>query len=497
MDDPHEYILQILYPINGGLAYGPGTGFVGRLFYDLGIPFRLGIEAVFLMACVLVLKALFAWPWRNWLSLGLFVLMTFDPAIAELFSHFYSDQVWMIETMIAFSCIVLAFRPPSRPNWILLNIAALLLGLSALTRSVFLPLIGGLVTFAFLAGILLLLKNREARRKKEIGTLALSMATWLLLIGAVYEGACIYNLRAHGYNGISAIDSAEFKKFYFCLQSVGEPTGKPYFPIDQDRRELIAKAGITSKWFMEEMDPTGYFRKVGMEHYGTADIASGWLEFALFNEAYRGSDGDLRNCFALFKTIENEIATAGDHGVFKVRPILPLPDSRVAIVAKVFPRALHTTLGEIAFEPSSADLILNPHLHYDDRDFTVALNRRVVHESPARDLIWFLLCGVYRAIYTSYLVYAYLISWLLFLIVFVIKWSRIESLSLHWVGQQLFGLFFIVLLFWYALFDASGWPALSRYMIFNHVMLPILLIYYLTLTRRLLRDEHLEREEHV
>ena len=41
---------------------------------------------------------------------------------------------------------------------------------------------------------------------------------------------------------------------------------------------------------------------------------------------------------------------------------------------------------------------------------------------------------------------------------------------------------------WYALFDASGMPATSRYLIFNHVMLPLLIGYYLSATVRLLKN---------
>ena len=78
---------------------------------------------------------------------------------------------------------------------------------------------------------------------------------------------------------------------------------------------------------MGEMDGTGAFKQIGLQHYGTADIASGWLEFAIFIDAYQATDGDLRQCFALFTTIENEIAESNRRGLLKVRPIVPLPDS--------------------------------------------------------------------------------------------------------------------------------------------------------------------------
>ena len=41
MDDPYEYVLQVLHPMDAGIADGPGTGLFGFFFYKLGIPFGL------------------------------------------------------------------------------------------------------------------------------------------------------------------------------------------------------------------------------------------------------------------------------------------------------------------------------------------------------------------------------------------------------------------------------------------------------------------------
>jgi hypothetical protein len=344
----------------------------------------------------------------------------------------------------------------------------------------------GILFFSGLAMLLLFFKQPVSQRKAGLGAWTMATISILLVIGLIYEGTCAYNFRSHGYNGISAIDSSEFKKFYFCLQSVGEPTGKPYFPIDQDRRELIARAGPNAKWFMAEMNQSSYLKQVGLEHFGSADIASGWLEFAIFNVAYRASDGNLQKCYSLFDTIEKEIADADRRGILKVRPIVPLPDSRVSLVAEAYPGALLTTINEVAWEPPASALAWNTALGYDNPDFTTALHRRVIQESPVRDRIWTLLCGVYDWLYTPLVVYFYLIVWLVYLTLILI-WPQMETLSPGWIAQQLFGFFFLIWIAWYAIFDASGWPALSRYMIFNHVLLPILLIYYLISTVRLLR----------
>lgn len=486
VDDPHEYVLQILHPVNGGLAYPPGTGLVGRLFHDLGIPFRLGIETAFLVASVLVVRALFDWPWKGTLALGLFVLTLLNPAPAELFSHLLSDQVWMIETMLGLSCFVLAFREEGKLQWSFLLMAVFFFGLSEVTRSVTLPLLAGTNLFALLALALLLAKYRSKQLKRSLDLLALTIPTLIAGLLLIYGGISRYNYVHHGYTGLCYIDSTEYKDFYLTLQAVGDPTGARYFPIDEDRRKLIARAGPTSAWFIGQLEANGFYKQAGLDHYGRNDIPSGWFHWATFTATMNG--GDYMTAFAIFRTIENEIAAASRGGTLRVRSIAPLPDCRVGIVLGAFPDGLRHTIRQSLHEPApTAFTARGAHSRYDSPEFTRALTRRTVTESPLRESAWQVLAGVYAWIYTRAIIYLYLATLVVFLGVVAVRWKQIEAFSFTFIAQQFFNVLFVVFLFWYALFDASGMPVTPRYMILDHLLLPLLIASFASATVRLLR----------
>jgi hypothetical protein len=488
VDDPHEYVLQILYPVNGGLAYPPGTGLVGRLFHDLGIPFRLGIEAAFLAASTLVVRSLFRWPWEGWLGLGLFFLTILNPATAELFSHLFSDQVWLIETMLAVSCFVLVFREEGRLGWSFLLLTVFFFGLSEITRSVSIPLLAGTNLFALLALALLLAKHRSKMLKRNLDLLALTIPTLIFGQLLIYGGVCRFNYVHHGYTGLSYIDSTEYKDFYLTLQAVGDPTGGRYFPIDEDRRKLIARAGPDSAWFVGQLEANGFYKQAGLDHYGRYDIPSGWFHWATFSATMNG--GDYMTAFAIFHSIEGEIADAGHRGVIKVRSIAPLPDCRINIVMGAFPDGLRHAIRQSLHEPvPTAFTIQGAHSRYDNPEFTRALTRRTVMESPLRESVWRILARVYALIYTRATFYLYAAVLVVFMGAVAVRWKQIEEFSLTFIAQQFFNVLFIVFLLWYAFFDASGMPVTARYMVLNHLLMPLLIAYFASATVRVLRGE--------
>ena len=488
VDDPHEYVLQILYPANGGLSYPPGTGLVGQLFREVGIPFRLSIETAFVVATILVVRALFCWPWQSYLALGLFLLTLFDTAPVELFSHLYSDQVWLIETMLGLALFVLAFREEGKITWSFLLFAVGFFGLSEITRSVTIPLIAGTNLFALLALTLTLAKYRSKKLKRNMDRLAQTIPT--LLAGAliVYGGMSRYDYIHHGYTGMSYIDSSEYKNFYLSLQSVGDPSGVKYFPIDEDRRKLIAQAGPNSAWFIGQLEANGFYKQAGQNHYGRYDIPAGWFHWATFAATMK--DGDYMKAFAIFRSIEDEIDTANQQGKLKVRSIAPLPDARLGIVMSALPTGLRLTIRRTVHEPApSAFAGPGGPSRYVNPEFTKALTRRTVTESPLRDNVWQNLARVYAWIYTRATFFLYVAALAGFLVALARQWKRIEEFSPKFIAQQLFNILFIVFFLWYALFDACGMPVTSRYMILNHVLLPLLIGYFARATERLVRGE--------
>lgn len=478
-NDPLVYVMQTLHPLSTASPYGPGTGLFASIFYHLGIPFRIGIEIAFMAALTWTLAALIGWPARNGLSCALFWFALFNPTPAALFASFYSDQVWMVETMLGLSFLVLALRDPVRAKTSSLLCAALLLGFATITRSCFAPLVACLVVFSGLAIALLRFRRAPA---KFLLTFAGPMAVVILGIAAIYFTTCSYNAHRLGYSGLSAIDCREYRDFYLCLQSVGEPTGVARYPIGEERRNLIAQAGPESKSLMEQLDRETYFKEISREAFGTYDLASGWFHFAVFS----ANGSDIGKTYTRFRAIEREIHEAAAQGKLKTRQVLPLPDARLQLVLQEFHGALRSTILAAVHEPTpypsgwSAQRPL-----YDNADFTRALTRQHVVDSPIRYQIWSLLRPVYAAIYRPALLLFLLATMLAYWLFLLFRWSPTLGQPLALLARELFGLFFLALIFWYAFFDASGMPVQTRYMIYQNVMLPILLGHYFHAFRQL------------
>jgi hypothetical protein len=482
-NDPAEYVAQILF--NWGLGYGPGTGYVGKLFYELGIPFRFGIEIAYLVSSLLVLKALLEWPTRSFLSLGLYLFVIFNPAPEELFSHLMSDQVWLVETMLGLSFLVFFAGDRSKFRWIYALLSSLCLGFSVITRSALIPLMTAFLLWAALSGVLRWLKgNGRGLDFSAIGACLLCLYT----INFFYYSTCYHHLKYHGFFGISLYDSREYKDFYMCLQSVGDPTGEKYYPIDDHRLELIGQAGPQSRWFVEQLGKASFFRKASMDAYGKPGLALCWFHCATFTTM--DQDGNFEIFFALFKAVEDEIHQAAQEKRLKVRPIIPLPDCRIPIVLSAVPEASRHIAALTTLEPSRYAWdwgFAEP--RFDNKYFSQALTRRIVTPSPLRENIGKALCSVYSRAYAG-LLWALAVAMGLFTGLFVYRLRKIPAFSFYFLAQQLFAAVFVAVFLWYLLFDASGLLATSRYLVFNNVMLPILLVYYLNKSLQLLKGDY-------
>jgi hypothetical protein len=474
-DDPWEYVVQVLHPLQGGIAYGPGTGLFGFSFYQFGIPFRIGLEVTFMFAVTWVLGVLIDWPRKSYLACGLFLFALFNPAPAELFSHFLSDQIWMVLTMIGLAYLVLALREPLQLRGLFLTCSFLLLGLATITRTSYDLLMG---CMAFLIGattLLILCRGGFRKTRASLAIFLLSTFSVVLGVSAIYYVTCFFDSQRLHYFGISAVDCREYRNFYLCLQSVGEPTGVNYYPVDGDRRRLIATAGPDAKALMNEIDRTDYYKQVSQSAFGRHDIALGWFQFAVFGTY----DSDIDKAYVQFEKIEQEIREAGQTGRLHVRSIPPLPDCRLNLVLPVLPASLQSTMRQTVAEPIPfpSGWSVRPQ-SYVDPDFTRALSRNRVYDSPIRFEIWRLVHALYAQLYRSAMVIFLFALVMAYWFCLAITWRPMQVHSLAILAEQIFALVFFALIFWYTLFDASGTPVMTRYMIFNNVMLPILLAYY-------------------
>jgi hypothetical protein len=470
-DDPADYVQQIL--VASPSYYGPGVALVGQFFKSIDVPFREGIEVLYLLSCLLVVKVLFDWPTRSFLALALFLFVSFNPAPEELFSHILSDQVWLVEAMLGISLFVTFVQTSTRWRCLYLVLAALCLGLSTLTRTTLVPLIVSFVLWALLDATLGWLNRR--RNIFDFHPTA-GLFVCLAVVGIIDFGTCTYDSNRYGYFGLSMVDSREYRIFYTALQSVGEPDGDKYYPVDDHRLSLIAQAGPVAKKFVDQMRADTRFREVSRETFGQYDFSLGWFHFIVFGNTM--PDGNLSQGLMMFKDVEREIAQASAEHRLKVRPVLPLPDCRIPIVLSAFPDALRESTALISKEPSQyAWNEGGAEPKFENSNFTNALSRRAVTPSPLRENLGKALCVFYSVLYYPMLpVLALSVGAYWACLVYV--WKKNSALFGHFSIQNLFAIFFVVLLIWYAFFHASGFPAFARYMIYQNVLLPLLVAYY-------------------
>ena len=482
-DDPTDYVGQILQPHPS--FYGPGTVWVAKLFQSSGIPFRDGIEALYLLACLLVVKALFDWPVKSYLALGLFLFVYFNPAPEELFSHIMSDQVWLVEALLGLSLFVIFANSHSRWRCLYLALAVTCLGLSTLARTTLIPLIASFVLWATISGTLCWL-NRK-RSVFDFHT-AVGFIVCLASIGLLNYATCSFNSALHGYFGLSIVDSREYREFYTCLQSVGDPTGEPHYPVDDRRLSLIAQAGPVSNQFVQQMRTDQRFRSVSRDTFGKYDFSLGWFHFIVFGSTI--PNDDLSQGLAMFRSIEREIAQASADNRLKVRPVLPLPDCRIPIVLSVLPDALKDESTLITTEPSRyAWAWGGDEPKFENPYFTQVLTRRAVNPSSLREYIGRSLCAFYSMVYSPMLL-GLMLGMGAYLFCGIYSWKKKSGFNLRLSTRHLFVIFFAVLFFWYAFFHASGFPAFTRYLIYQNVMLPLLLVFYFRETWRLIRERN-------
>ena len=475
--DPIGYAEQI----NTGHPnfFPPGTGWVGQLFRATGLPFREGIELAYLLGCALAVRALLDWPVKSYLALGLFVFMSFNPAAEELFSHLLSDEVWLVEILPGISLFVLFAEGRSHWRWLWLALAAVFLALSTVTRITIIPLAA---TFLAWAIATLALASLQKQNGRTLAPLLLGGAACLILAVALDETVCWRNSSVYHFRGLSLPDSREYRQLWMTLQSVGEPTGPKYYPVDHDRLELIAKAGPVSQAFVDALATDTKFHRVSQDAYGKYDLALGWFHFVVFLNTI--PDGHLKKGFAMFRLVEDEIANAGAEHRLKVRTILPLPDCRLGVVATALPDALRDQGACTVTIPKKfawAGLVAPK---FEKPDFNTATGRWSVEPTPLRNAIGETICSVYSAIYLLMLP-AFGLSLIACVTAFLGRWKYLPAISARRMAQQLFLVLPVIFFCWYTWFVASGILPVLRFVVLHNVLMPLLTVYYFQLARQL------------
>ena len=491
--DSFTYALSILH----GYAFSffpVGTTLFGRIFYELGIPFRLGLEVVFMLATALTIKALFDWPTRNGWAAFLFLLTIFNPNPNELFSYVMSDQVWLVEMLLGSALLVLTYTVSGRRRTLLATASGVALALSSITRITLPPLLlclGALVLGLILPWLWKLFFPPGTEKRSSLFETLAPMGLIVALILSINLSNCTFNALYCGYHGRCFSDCSDYRTFYVTLQSVGDADGEPHYPIDHKRRELIRRAGPVSAAFIDRFEQkqkdtatTCDFQAVSVAAYGLHDVATAWLPLS----CYQADDWNTQRAFVNFKAIESEIAEASRRGVITTRAVLPLPDARLGIVARTFPSALGKTFDSLLFEPP-VYAYSRGQPEFRNAIITKALNRweKTYRPNPWREAVEAGLCTVYRYLYGPWLLLVYLALVLAALGLSVHRHGFRVGWPVGIVVREIFNLWFIVLMGWYALFEASGMPVVTRYMVYGNVILPILVVYYGSWVVRLYR----------
>ena len=225
--------------------------------------------------------------------------------------------------------------------------------------------------------------------------------------------------------------------------------------------------------------------------YGRYDIPTGWFHWAMFFTTVH--DGRYMDAYEIFHKMEAEIDQAHRDGRLPVRSVLPLPDPRVGVVVAALPSGLWHTLKQLVHEPPPEAFVWHVE-SYRNPEFTSVLHRRAVLPSPERDAVWAVLVKVYSWLYVVLLPVFFAIMLAASVLVFR-NWKIIKGFSLFFLMQQAAVIFFFLFIALYALFDASGMPVLTRYMMLQHVLLPILAVYYAGKAWRLYVAGRTEGEE--
>jgi hypothetical protein len=472
--DPLVYIAQVANPLVGA-CYGPGTGLFGNLFYQLHVPYRLGLELCLQLALFLQVGVLLGWPHRSWLGLAAFALALFNPNLAELSSHLLSDPVWALLVMTGLSLWVEDCRESQGLR--LLVPAFSCLFLATLTRSSAPPLEGAFLAFLALTLGLSWLTGQTRSHRPLVRNLVISTLLLMLWTGLPYWIWC----RISPYQGISTMDCRPYLAFYLTLQSVGSDGGTPYCPIDEKRRALIAQAGPVSAKLIHDIDSNPAvetnFKQTGVKYYGVHDIPCGWFPFTVLAVVSPRVPEE----FKTYAAIEAEIHQAQKEGRIPQRFVLPLPDSRLGLVCSLLPRELGKSVAPLLYQP--------PHYAYvgmtpafSQADFTKFLTRRNVQPDTLHAVFTDGLCSFYYFLYQPPLLVFFFGSVIACPILLILRRKEFQELPPELIPQQIFLCVLAIFFVWYVIFAASGLFIFNRYLVYHNLMLPLLTLYYARLS---------------
>jgi hypothetical protein len=218
----------------------------------LGFPARLVIEALWIGAALLALRAMTVAGIRRGLQVLAFALLVFHPFPTQLFCHAYSENLYTAALLIALPALAIAITRRSRQSmfrWGLLAGAAS--AIAGITRQetvlvyLLISFAGAIVIKTWLLGSI---PRRLAVRRLLVGcALPLSIAL-----------SAEHAVRAANYSRIGAYVTYDwslpgFKALYRTMLSIPPESPKLRVPIPRDVREKAAAASPTYARLLDTM----------------------------------------------------------------------------------------------------------------------------------------------------------------------------------------------------------------------------------------------------
>jgi len=469
--DSVEYVKAVLHFEQFPAPFGPGTALFAIGWKSFGVPLRLGYEIGFIAGLMIFVSSIIQKPWQCAWGLIAFSFALFNPLANWLFSWILSDPVSLIVSLLALGFFAKALQEESRKRSLLSSIASGgFFAFSVITRTQ-LELVLALLSLALLSTIVVALTTKACEKNSRQMKIwrPLMVLVVILITLSVHSYVDQYHAKKWGYNGLSYIDSKEYRSLYSALKAVGESDGQLYFPIGKERRDLISRCGHACALLMTKIESAASCKQVSKDAYGTYDIATGWFHWAVFRVPPTKDD------FILIAAARNEIEKARLGGVIHVRHENPLPDDRMKIVVPAFWMSAKKMLN---FITSGPDSYTYSNLPFVDPDVDAATTRRHLTADTTRLKVILRICRMYSYLFGPR---TCLVCVFLLLVTAALQiWRGIfEKTVVAPIGPWIAWVFGAMLLFYYAWIDVSGLPAGARYVVYSNVIVPIVIVWSL------------------
>ena len=320
--DPVQYALPVLHPERAPV-HPPGTAYVlGTLCYQLGVPYRLGIELLYFAATIIFARGILRVTGSRLFAFISVLLIAFHPWSFVYFRHYFSEG-FVACCLLAAAGWMLSLLGSSSINW--KTPALWLIGLALacwdLAR-VETPLV--LATWLVFAAVCGWRFRREFSFTGFLkpGLLCLIPLVLLVTVHVGYKG---YNLARHGVWMRCHIDNPGLKQALTALYRLKPTDSIRGIPVTRQSLRVAMSVSPTLRQFESDlMDPEGPVARYGEEYFGR----KGEVGTSLIWHLLSCVPGTAAEKDRLFRQIAREIKDAISQkkvkGRFAIYPLDPM-----------------------------------------------------------------------------------------------------------------------------------------------------------------------------